>query len=122
MGRGRRRCLTNVALPPGLVLIVAGLILPALPVRARQAVLLVAPLLALAMVWLVPDGPALSVSFLGYDLVLCDGDPLSRFFGTVFAIVAFGGALYALNQTNVVELAAAFSTPARRSAWSSPAI
>ncbi len=98
----------SFTLPPGLILIVAGLILPVLPVRARQAVMLVAPVLALAAVWLVPDGPALSLPFLGYDLVPCDGNATSRLFGTAFAIMAFGGALYALGQTNVVELTAAF--------------
>lgn len=95
-------------LPPGLVLIAAGLILPALPLRARQTVLLLAPVVALVFVWLVPDGPGLSLPFLGYELILTEGDALSRLFGTVFAIMAFGGGLYALNQTNVAELAAAF--------------
>jgi multicomponent Na+:H+ antiporter subunit D len=99
---------TNLALPPGFVLIVAGLILPALPLRARQAVLLIAPVLALALVWLVPDGPALSVPFLGFDLVLCNGTAAGRLFGTVFSIMAFGGALYALNQKSLLELVAAF--------------
>jgi len=98
----------SLPVPPGLVLIVAGLMLPALPPRARRAVMLAAPLLALALVWLVPDGPALSLPFLGYHLSLCDGTAAGRLFGTVFAIMAFGGALYALGQTNVVELTAAF--------------
>jgi multicomponent Na+:H+ antiporter subunit D len=95
-------------LPPGFVLVVAGLTLPVLPLRARQAVLLAAPLLTLALVWFVPDGPGLTLPFLGYDLILVDGDRLSRLFGIVFAIMAFGGALYALNRTNVAELVAAF--------------
>ncbi len=95
-------------LPPGFVLIAAGLLLPVLPLRARQAVMLAAPLLTLILVWFVPDGPGLTLPFLGYDLILVEGDRLSRLFGIVFAIMAFGGALYALNRTNVAELVAAF--------------
>ena len=95
-------------LPPGLVLIVAGLLLPVLPLRGRQAVMLAAPVLTLILVWLVPDGPDLSLPFLGHDLILAEGGRLSRLFGIVFSIMAFGGALYALNRTNVTELVAAF--------------
>lgn len=98
----------DLVLPPGLVLIVAGLVLPALPFRSRQAALLIAPVLALLLVWLIPDGASLVLPFLGYDLVLVDGNTLARFFGTVFAIMAFGGGLYALNQRNTAELMAAF--------------
>ncbi len=97
-----------MTMPPGFVLILAGLLLPFLPRRVRQAVMLAAPLLTLVLVWLVPDGPGWTVSFLGHDLVLANGDALSRLFGIVFSIMAFGGALYALNQTNVMELVAAF--------------
>lgn len=95
-------------LPPGLILIVAGLLLPLLPLRARQAVMLAAPALTLALVWYVPDGTGLTLPFLGHDLILVEGDKLSRLFGIVFSIMALGGALYALNRTNVAELVAAF--------------
>ena len=98
----------SLALPPGLVLILAGLLLPVVPLVARQTLLLFAPTVALLLVWLVPEGPGLSLSFLGYELVLTEADALSRLFGTVFAIMAFGGGLYAFNQANVAELAAAF--------------
>jgi multicomponent Na+:H+ antiporter subunit D len=94
--------------PPGFVLIIAGLVLPLLPLRARQAALLIAPVVALLLIWFVPDGYNLVIPFLGYELVLVDGNALARFFGTVFAIMAFGGGLYALNQRNTAELMAAF--------------
>ncbi len=97
-----------LSLPPGLVLIVAGLLLPLLPLRARQVVLLAAPILTLALIWLAPVGEGATVGFLGYTLVLVKVDALSRLFGIVFSIMAFGGALYALNRTNTVELTAAF--------------
>ena len=70
--------------------------------------LIAAPLVTLALVWNVPDGTVLQAPFLGYDLILVKGDKLSRLFATVFAIMAFAGALFALNQARTVELAAAF--------------
>lgn len=100
--------LTAVTFPPGLILIVAGLVLPFTARRARPVLLLAAPLLTLVAVWLVPDGPVMTIDFLGYDLVPVKGDALSRLFGTVFAIMAFAGAVYGLNQTRTAELVAAF--------------
>lgn len=99
--------MTDLAFPPGAILILAGLILPLLSDRMRRMLILLAPLLTLLAVWSLPDGVALSVSYLGMDLEPVKADALSRMFGTVFAIMAFGGGLYALNQKNVMELAAA---------------
>ncbi len=99
--------MTGSVVPPALALIAAGLLLPLLRGYLRLAVLLIAPLLALYLVWQVPDGIALQRNFLGYDLILVKGDALSRLFGTVFAIMAFAGGLFALNQNRIVELAAA---------------
>ena len=98
---------TSVVIPPSAVLIFGGLILPLLHERVRQLMLLALPLATLYLVWQVPDGPALETRFLGYTLTLVKGDVLSRLFATVFAIMAFAGGLFALNQRRVVELAAA---------------
>jgi multicomponent Na+:H+ antiporter subunit D len=70
--------------------------------------LLLLPLLTLYLVWQVPDGVSIQTMFLGNELAVVKGDPLSRLFATIFAIMAFAGGLFALNQTRVVELAAAF--------------
>ncbi len=99
--------MTEFALPPGLILVVAGLAVPLLSARLRQAVMLVAPLLTLAAVWAVPDGPVLSYRWLGMELVPLQVDALSRMFATVFAIMAFGGNLFALNQPSRLELSSA---------------
>jgi multicomponent Na+:H+ antiporter subunit D len=93
-------------IPPAAILLLGGLVLPLLPERLRRLALLGAPLLALYLVWQTPDGVALAAPFLGQELVLVRGDALSRLFATVFAIMAFAGALFALNQDRVVELAA----------------
>jgi multicomponent Na+:H+ antiporter subunit D len=100
--------IADVVIPPAAALILGGLILPFLAKKLRQYALLILPLAALYLVWQTPDGPALTASFLGYDLVLVRGDALSRLFATVFAIMAFTGGLFALNQSRVVELAAAY--------------
>jgi len=100
--------MSNLLMPPALVLIAGGLLLPLLKGGLRVAALLVLPLVTLWLVWQVPDGVALKTAFLGHDLILVKGDKLSRLFALVFAIMAFAGALFALNQSRTTELAAAF--------------
>jgi multicomponent Na+:H+ antiporter subunit D len=94
-------------MPPGLLLIAGGLLLPFLGPRLRPLLLLGLPLVTLLLVWQVPDGASLTRQFLGYDLTLVRGDALSRLFATVFAIMALAGNLFALNQPRTLELAAA---------------
>ncbi len=79
-----------------------------LPARLRGFTILALPLVTLFLVWQVPDGATLRTPFLGYELTPVKGDALSRLFATVFAVMAFAGGLFALNQNRVVELAAAF--------------
>ncbi len=98
----------GIAVPPGLVLIAAGLLLTAARGRVRHAIVLAAPLLVLALVWMVPDEPSVSFAYLSYDLTLLRSDPLARVFGTVFAFMAFAGGLFALKQDRRAEMAAAY--------------
>ena len=95
------------AMPPGLPLVLGALLLPLFGSRIRATLVLGLPLLTLALIWQIPDGVSLRVSFLEYELVPVSGDRLSRLFATVFAIMAFAGGLFALNRTRVVELVAA---------------
>ena len=46
--------------------------------------------------------------FLDYTLTPLQGDKLSRLFATIFALMAFGGGLFALGQKSRVEVPAAF--------------
>ncbi|MBX6322374.1 MAG: Na+/H+ antiporter subunit D, partial [Rhodospirillaceae bacterium] len=96
------------AVPPGLALIAAAAVLPFLAVTARRAVLLAAPLVTLVLVWQVGDGPGPAVPLLGHALVPVAGSALGRLFATVFAVMAFGGALYGLTTAGTAELSAAF--------------
>jgi len=94
--------------PPGLVLIAAALLLPALRGWWRHAFVLLAPLLTLWLVWQIPDGRTLGAEFLGLEVIVVKGDKLSRLFGTIFCIMAFAGGLFALRQARTIELSSAF--------------
>ena len=74
---------------------------------ARSVVLLLAPLAALALIWTLPDGQVLAFEYLGMTLVPLRVDALARLFATIFAIMAFAGCLFSLNQRSTAELAAA---------------
>jgi multicomponent Na+:H+ antiporter subunit D len=99
--------MTASVVPPFVVLVIGGLALPFLRGVLRQAALLLLPLVTLYLIWQVPDGVAVGAPFLGYELALVKGDALSRLFATIFAIMAFAGGLFALNQERTVELSAA---------------
>ncbi len=94
-------------LHPGLVLIFGGLIAAMLRGVPRAAVVLLAPVAAMALVWAAPAGAIWQVHFLGYELTPFAVDKLSRLFALIFSIMAFGGALFALNRDDRVELPAA---------------
>ncbi len=95
-------------IPPGLILILGGLLLPFLSGNVRNVVLVGLPLIALYYIWQVPDGISLTAPYLGYELILVKGDNLSRLFATVFALMSATGAVFAFNQERTSELAAAF--------------
>jgi len=93
---------------PGVWLILAGLLLPACRAENRYLVILLAPLAVLAGIWTTPDGVSVSGTWLGMELAPVKVDALGRVFATIFAFMAFAGGLFAMNQKNVIELAAAF--------------
>ena len=100
--------MTELVLPPGVILVLAGIGIAFANEIARKILMLATPLLVLAMVWVLPDGSVLTANYLGLSLEPVRVDALSRLFATVFAIMAFAGGLFSLNQTNRNELAAAF--------------
>jgi multicomponent Na+:H+ antiporter subunit D len=95
-------------LHPGLLVIVAGCVLALLRGPVRAAAALLAPLGALALVLAAPAGAAWSGTWLGLELRPLAYDALSRLFAVIFALMAFGGALFALHQKSRLELPAAF--------------
>ena len=94
-------------LHPGLLLVAAGFAAGPLRGRARGAVVLGAAAAAVAITLALPEGVLWRARFLGFDLVPFAVDRLSRLFALVFAITAFGGGLFALNQKHRFEVPAA---------------
>ena len=95
-------------LPPALVLVAGAILIGPARGRWRDLVVLGTPLAALWAIWQVPDGVVATVTFLEYPLEPLEGSPLRRLFATIFAMMAFGGGLYALRQARWYELSAAF--------------
>jgi len=100
--------MTETVIHPGLVLIAGGLLLPLLRGAARSAAIVALPLLVLGLVWRVPDGVVWQAQFLEHTIAPLQGDKLSRLFGTIFALMAAGGGLFALGQKSRLEVPAAF--------------
>jgi multicomponent Na+:H+ antiporter subunit D len=100
--------MTDVVIHPALLLIGGAALLPWLRGALRSAAIVVLPLIALALVWAVPDGPVWQASFLDHTITPLQGDKLSRLFATIFTLMAAGGGLFALGQKSRVELPAAF--------------
>jgi multicomponent Na+:H+ antiporter subunit D len=93
---------------PGLWLVAAAGLLPFLAGCARSVVALAAPLTALALALSIDDGVHWRAQFLGMSLSPFAVDALSRLFAVIFSLMAFAGALFALNQARRLELCAAF--------------
>ncbi|ABC22432.1 Na(+)/H(+) antiporter subunit D [Rhodospirillum rubrum] len=95
------------ALPPALLMILGGLMLPLLPKRAQDPLMVFLPLATLWAVWQIADGPMMLVRFLDLVLEPVRGDAVGRLFASVFSLMAFAGGLFALKQPRVLERAAA---------------
>lgn len=103
--------------PPGVVLIAGGLLLPLLR-GAAPAFALLLPLLTLGAIWALPNDLSVSMPFMGgMELTPLAFQAPTRVFATIFAIMAFAGALFAHPTTGLesergrrwrVELPAAF--------------
>ncbi|MBK1700763.1 Na(+)/H(+) antiporter subunit D [Thiococcus pfennigii] len=101
--------MTDLAWPPGLILLLGAAALPFARERLRSALILGLPALTLAAIWWWPLGTLVSVPFLDYQLELVRVTSEGRLFATVFAIMAFAGGLYALRQATTFELTAAYA-------------
>jgi multicomponent Na+:H+ antiporter subunit D len=99
----------EIIAPPALIMILGAILIGVARPSLRPAIALFTPLLTLYAIWQVPDGIQLSAQFLGYEVQIVEGSPLRRLFATVFALMAFGGALFALNQAKWWEMSAALA-------------
>ncbi|WP_086931806.1 Na(+)/H(+) antiporter subunit D [Agarilytica rhodophyticola] len=102
--------MTNVLLPPGLILVFGALAIAfSGNSRIRQALVLGLPLLTLISIWLTPLGDNILLPFLEYQLQPLSFSATSRVFATIFALMTLIGGLYALHQASTLELSAAFA-------------
>jgi multicomponent Na+:H+ antiporter subunit D len=92
---------------PSLALFAGALFVAALRGPLRASAALFAPLAALYLAFMLPEAEGWSTTWLGMALVPFKVDALSRLFAIVFALMALGGALFALNQERRLELPAA---------------
>ena len=95
-------------LPPALIMIAGAVLIGLVRGHWRSLLVLGTPLFALWAVWQVPDGVAITVDFLDYAIEPVEGSPVRRLFATIFALMAFGGGLYAFRQARWYELSAAY--------------
>ncbi len=95
--------------PPALILLAGALLIGLARGHWRTAVVLIAPLATMWAVWQVPDGVVGTLTFLDYQIEPLEGSPLRRLFASVFALMAFGGGLFAFRQARWYELAAAYA-------------
>ncbi|HJT61664.1 MAG TPA: Na(+)/H(+) antiporter subunit D [Burkholderiales bacterium] len=92
---------------PGLVLILGAALLAPLRGWPRAVVALGAPVFSLLLLLQLDEGVHWQARFLGMELAPLALDKLSRLFAIIFALMAAGGALFALNQERRMELPAA---------------
>jgi len=95
------------AFPPGLILVLGALLLPAARGLVRDGLVLGLPVLTLWAVWAAPE-TGTAIPFLTYELMPVEAGTLSRLFGTIFSLMAAGGGLFALRQASGGELAMAY--------------
>ena len=95
------------SLPPGLILILGGLVLPVLPRSVQAKGALVLPVLGLLQLLFLSEGMSVDVEIAGYSLLPVRVDKLSLVFGYIFYIAAFLAALYALHVRDTTQHVAA---------------
>ncbi|MBT7452003.1 MAG: Na+/H+ antiporter subunit D, partial [Rhodospirillaceae bacterium] len=88
--------MSSLLFHPALPILIGAFLILRLGGTARSIVLLGAPLVSLAFIWMTADGVILAIPYMEWTLEPFKADKLSRLFATVFAIMGFAGNLYAL--------------------------
>lgn len=95
--------------PPALIMIVGAVLIPLVPARLRPALLIVAPMLTLLMIWNLGDGLLMTAPFLNYEIALVEASDMRRLFATIFALMAMVSGLYMFRHARVVEMSASLA-------------
>lgn len=94
---------------PAVILILGAFVLPLIPERVRSTAFITFPLIALAMIWTMPEGSLLQVPFASYELHLLAVDGLSRIFGIIFALITIIGGIYAFHLKDLGQQSSALA-------------
>lgn len=95
------------SLHPALIIIFGGLLIPFVPKRVRQFIMVGAPLLTIFVVLGLKNGTVWNKPFInGLDLMVLKADKLSLVFALIFSIMALLGNIYALHNKNRGECVA----------------
>jgi multicomponent Na+:H+ antiporter subunit D len=103
--------LFGTPIPPAVILIVGGLILPLFPRSGRLVLLFALPLLSLSALLALSYGEHDSVTAFGHTLVLIRLDSLSFIFAFVFHIAIFLSVLYASHVRDPIQESASLVYP-----------
>jgi len=95
--------MTSSMLPPALIFLAGALILLVVKGRAKQFLILCIPVVAFIYVIKLPPDASLSFHFLEYELNSLHVDKLSKVFGYIFCIAAFGSFLFAAHIKGKLE-------------------
>ncbi|NHN36496.1 Na(+)/H(+) antiporter subunit D [Pseudomaricurvus alcaniphilus] len=90
-------------LPSFVYFYLGALLLPLLPGKARNVLLLLIPLLSGVFLWQLPEGNHWQTTLLGFELTPFYTDRLSVLFGYVFHIAAFIAIVYALHVRDLLQ-------------------
>jgi len=94
-------------IPPVLIYLIGGLLIPFLRGQLKKIYLLVIPIVAFIDLLHMHHGTYWILHFMDYNLVLGHVDKLSVVFAYVFVIMSFAGLLYALHEDNDLQHVAA---------------
>ncbi len=94
---------------PAIILLVGAFILPLLPQKVRAGAFVLFPLIALGIIWTLPDGSLIEASLASYELHLLEVDSLSRIFGTIFSLIAIIGGIYAFHMKELGQQTSALA-------------
>lgn len=97
----------NILLTPGLIVIIAGMLLPFITGWPRRLVVFSSPLMALWQLWSLPLGQQFTVHAASFNLDLLHITATGRMFACAFIIALWLGGLFALASASRSELASA---------------
>jgi len=89
--------------PPAVIFIVGGLLVPFFKGKWKSAFLLLIPVVGFLNLIHIPEGTHWAVDFMGYNLVFGEVDRLSLVFGYIFHLITFIALLYALHVTDDLQ-------------------